>query len=64
MLCIKLAEMSHEEAQDALEYAKCGLKHKEDNPSLADVFMSISAQELNHMKMLYDEGLKLVEKHP
>lgn len=64
MLCIKLAELSLEESQSALDYAKCAVEHKETNPTLADSVIGIAMQELNHMETLYKEGLKLLEKHP
>jgi rubrerythrin len=59
----ELSEMIEEELEGAENYAKCALKHKDDNPSLANVFYEISTQEMRHVNMLHDEVVKLIKNH-
>lgn len=58
-----LSEMIEEELEGAENYAKCALKHKDDDPSLANVFYEISTQEMRHVNMLHDEVVKLIKTH-
>lgn len=59
----ELSEMIEEELEGAENYAECALKHKVDNPALADVFYEISTQEMRHVNMLHDEVAKLIKNH-
>lgn len=59
----KLSEMIEEEVEDAIKYAKCALKYKEENPKLADTFHDLSVSELDHMNMLHKQVAVLIEDH-
>jgi rubrerythrin len=59
----ELSEMIEEELDGAEHYAKCALKHKEDNPALANVLYEISTQEMRHVNMLHEEVVKLIRTH-
>lgn len=57
-----LSEMALEEARDACHYAKCAVKYKESNPTLAKALYEISAQELVHMETICQEATKALEQ--
>lgn len=59
----KLTEMIEEEVEDAVKYAKCALKHKEDHPKLADTFYDLSVSELDHMNMLHRQVVQIIDDH-
>ena len=59
----KLVEMIEEELEDARNYAKCALKHKEENISMANTFYELSLDEMRHADMLHGEAIKLIEAH-
>lgn len=56
----KLSDMITDELNDAEKYAKCALKYKEERPSLAQTFYSLSLDEMKHMGMLHDETVKII----
>lgn len=59
----KLSEMISEEIADADKYANCALKHKTDNPQLADTFYRLSTEEMQHMAMLHDQVTRIINEY-
>ena len=57
----ELCEMIGEELNDAEKYAKDALKHKEDDPGLAQTFYDLSTDEMRHSNLLHDEVTKKIE---
>ena len=58
----KLSGMIGEEINDAEKYARCALNHKDDNPSLAELFYSLSLDEMKHMESLHKMVVRLIEE--
>ena len=59
----KLSEMISEEIADAGKYADCALKHKTDNPALADTFYKLSTEEMGHMALLHEQVTRIIEEY-
>ena len=59
----KLSDMIEEEMSDAEKYIQCAMKHKEDNPSLASTFARISNEEMNHMSLLHDQVVNIIQDY-
>ena len=52
-----------EEIHDACDYAKLALEHKDAHRALADVFYTLSLDEVRHSMMLHNEVVKLIEEY-
>ena len=59
----KISEMIEEELEGAEHYAKCAVKHKDSDPTLAKTFYDISLDEMRHVTLLRDEVVKIIEMH-
>lgn len=58
-----ISEMIEKELCGAEHFAKCAVRHKEDNPALAKAFYEISTQKMEHMKRLHGEVVKIIEAY-
>ena len=55
--------MIEDEIEDAEHYAECALKYKEDYPALADLFHRLSGDEMQHMNLLHEKVVSLIEDY-
>ena len=59
----KISDMIDEELEGACDYGKAAVKYKEENPVLAKTFYDIATQELQHVTMLHEQVVKIIEEH-
>ena len=58
-----LSEMIEDELRGAREYARCAVKHKDDNPTLAKTFFDLSTDEMRHMTLLHNEVVRMIDQY-
>lgn len=59
----KLENFIDSEIHDAEVYAKCALKYKESDPTLAKLFYDLSTEEMRHMDLLHGEVVRQIEQY-
>lgn len=58
-----LSEKIEEEIEDAKDYAEMALKYKEEYPELSRTLYNLSAQEIEHMNLLHNEVVTMINKY-
>ena len=58
----KLSRMIGEELEDAEKYAKCALEKRNEYPVIAEMFYSLSLEEMKHMQQLHNAVVKLIDE--
>lgn len=58
-----MSDYIEDEIDDSCKYAKLALEWKEKRRALADVFYNLSLQEMQHMQILHNEVVKLIDEY-
>jgi len=58
-----LTEKIDDELSDALKYIKCALKMKDERPTLARLFSSLSSEEMDHMNRLHGAVVEIIREY-
>ena len=59
----KLSEYIDEEINDAMKYARCANAYRDENPSLADMFIRLAEEEMKHMMTLHNQVVIIIEDY-
>ena len=59
----KISEQIDAELEDAEKYIRCAFKNKDINRTLADMYYNLSVAEMEHVTILHDAGVKLIEEY-
>jgi rubrerythrin len=55
-----LSDFIEEEIDAAKHYIEKALKYKDSNPDVAEIFYSLSNEEMRHVNILHDEVTKVI----
>lgn len=58
-----LAEKIEEELHDAKEYINLAMKWKAESPETAELFYSLSTEEMGHMERLHKAVQEIIERY-
>ena len=58
-----LSEKIEEEMDDAQNYIELAMKWRQEVPEAAELFYTLSVEEMGHMAKLHDEVASLIEKY-
>ena len=59
----QLSEYIEDEIGDSCKYGKLSLDYKDKRRTLADIFYTLSQEELRHSQMLHEEVVRLIEEY-
>ena len=51
------------EIHDAKAYIKCGLKRKDEDKELADLYYTLAVEEMDHMNRLHKQVVRIIEDY-
>lgn len=56
----KVAMQVQEELTDSENYIRCACKYREHCPTLAELYLTLSGEELSHAERLHAEGTRML----
>lgn len=59
----KIVQQIEEELNGAEMYAKCAIKHKDEDMMMAKMYYDMSLDEMKHVNMLHEESVKLINDY-
>jgi len=59
----EMSGLIDEEIDDAEKYAHLAMVYKEEMPDIAELFFSLSLEEIKHMNMLHNAVVQVINKH-
>ena len=59
----QLSEKIDDELLDAEKYIKCAYKVDEQYPQVADVYYKLSLEEMNHVTMLHEAVVRIINDY-